>query len=361
MDWWSSDKRVRLLVGDNRKTLKTLADKSVYCCVTSPPYWGLRDYGTGRWEGGDSNCDHMVTGKPRASRPKGRLGGGTETVDAGTIAKSRCPKCGAIRIDDQIGLEETPDEYVEKMVGVFREVRRVLRDDGTLWINLGDSFYGSASTVKKGLGLKPKDLVGIPWMVAFALRADGWYLRSEIIWEKPNAQPESVKDRPTRSHENLFLFSKSESYFYDHAAVKEPITESSVARITQATFASQTGGPKDYGKTGVNANRSTRKTIENFAKSNDGTRNKRSVWTVPTKLFSEAHFATHPPKLIIPCIKAGCPEGGKVLDPFGGSGTTAAVAVKFNRKAILCELNPQYAELIKKSVERASDHRGLFR
>ncbi len=302
---------VRILVGDCRDILRTLPEQSVHTCVTSPPYFGLRDYG----------------------------------------------------VEGQIGQEATPDEFVAAMVDVFREVRRVLRDDGTLWLNLGDSYASggraSRDTDRKlpargadrrpadAPGIKPKDLIGIPWMTAFALRSDGWWLRSSIIWHKPNPMPESVTDRPTSAHEMVFLLAKSERYFYDHEAVKEEASAVSLARIQQPNFANQTGGPKDYAN-GVNPNRSMRRTLENFAK--DPRRNLRNVWTVPTKPFSEAHFATFPPDLIEPCIKAGCPEGGTVIDPFGGAGTTGLVADRLKRDAILCELNPSYAAMARARI-----------
>jgi len=292
----------KVLQGDCIESLKTLDDESVNCCVTSPPYWGLRDYG--------------------------------ET--------------------NQLGLEETPEEYVANMVKVFSEVKRVLTKDGTLWLNLGDSYYNyrpgkgqslikqTVSNTKQDLpvecsrrgnkiqGLKEKDLVGIPWRVAFALQADGWYLRQDIIWHKPNPMPESVADRCTKSHEYVFLLSKSSKYYYDHEAIME-----------EASYKDQPrGGSKN------------RYEQHEFGGDNKiyNTRNKRSVWTVNTRPYPEAHFATYPKKLIRPCIKAGCPQGGVVLDPFGGSGTTAEVANELQRDAILCELNPKYCELIEKRL-----------
>lgn len=292
----------KVLQGDCIESLKTLDDESVNCCVTSPPYWGLRDYGE----------------------------------------------------SDQLGLEETPEEYVTNMVKVFSEVKRVLTKDGTLWLNLGDSYYNyrpgkgqslikqTVSNTKQDLpvecsrrgnkiqGLKEKDLVGIPWRVAFALQADGWYLRQDIIWHKPNPMPESVADRCTKAHEYIFLLSKSSKYYYDHEAIME-----------EASYKDQPrGGSKN------------RYEQHEFGGDNKiyNTRNKRSVWTVNTRPYPEAHFATYPKKLIRPCIKAGCPQGGVVLDPFGGSGTTAEVANELQRDAILCELNPKYCELIEKRL-----------
>ncbi len=297
---------VNWLIGDVREKLKQLADESVHCAVTSPPYFGLRDYG----------------------------------------------------VAGQIGLEAMPAAFVEVMVEVFREVRRVLRKDGTLWLNLGDSYAGSNQTGGTNsketgrrqermiasrntgavpVGLKPKDLMGIPWRVAFALQADGWYLRQDIIWSKPNPMPESVTDRCTKAHEYLFLLSKSARYHYDAEAIAEP-----------AIFAGKvvTLGEKSLSVGQANG--------ANVAASGNGlldsvtvkdTRNRRSVWEVATAPFSEAHFATFPPALIEPCIKAGCPVGGTVLDPFGGAGTTGLVADRLQRNAILIELNPEYAAM----------------
>ena len=304
-------------------TLKTLEPESAQTCVTSPPYFGLRSYID------DEHEDKAL----------------------------------------EIGLEPTPDEYVQKLVEVFREVRRVLKDDGVLWLNLGDSYAGggghspnapSSATSKSGKygmalkegGIKPKgdvkakDLVGIPWMVAFALRADGWYLRSDIIWHKPNPMPESVTDRPTKSHEYIFLLSKSERYFYDHEAIKEPLAEASVARYEYAF-----GGPKrealtEAERTGVGS----RTGVIGKREATEG-RNKRTVWTVATKSYSEAHFATFPPDLIRPCILAGSAVGDTVLDPFNGAATTGLVALQHGRNYIGCELNPEYIELSEKRLK----------
>jgi len=261
----------------------------------------------------------------------------------------------------EIGLEPTPGEFVAKLVAVFREVRRVMRDDGTLWLNLGDSYSSSsltqstlkarggrfgaaggegrseviteAITLKRPdgwtTGLKPKDLIGIPWRVAFALQADGWYLRQDIIWHKPNPMPESVTDRCTKAHEYIFLLSKSARYWYDAEAVKE-----------QGAGRTDLGKMKFGGRIGEETG-----WHDDGGEKDDNGRNRRSVWTVATKPFKGAHFATFPPDLITPCILAGCPIGGTVLDPFGGSGTTGMVALEESRNAILCELNPEYAEI----------------
>ena len=290
-----------IIVGDVRQTLPSLQSGSVQCCVTSPPYFGLRDYGH----------------------------------------------------DGQIGLEQTPEEYVAQMVEVFREVRRVMRDDGTLWLNLGDSYANNGvrdsskvggftgERIRRGVkgtmdsrpreipeGLKPKDLVGIPWRVAFALQADGWWLRQDIIWHKPNPMPESVTDRCTKAHEYVFLLAKSERYYYDAEAVSE-------------TTAKIGGNPRHFGS--VKQVGTMRQDIgQTFV--DNGKRNRRSVWTVSTKPYAGAHFATMPPELAETCILAGSKPGDLVLDPFGGSGTTAMVAAAHGRDWLLCELNPTYAE-----------------
>lgn len=326
-----------------------LQDKSVQCCVTSPPYYGLRDYGTAKWEGGDDGCDHTISGwsdnlKPDVNRPERD---GTK--------RQNCIKCGAKRIDNQLGLEETPEAYVANMVSVFREVRRVLKDDGTLWLNLGDSYahslrqYGNAgelTTASKGViiegkkplqvGYKEKDLIGIPWMVAFALRQDGWYLRQDIIWHKPNPMPESVKDRCTKAHEYIFLMSKSQQYYYDADAIAEE------AVYDGRKDEKYKGGKKDV-SIAVHAR---------WTKDDNGIRirNKRSVWTITTKPYSGAHFATFPPDLIEPCILAGSRRGDIVLDPFNGSGTTGMVSYRNGREYVGIELNPAYIDISKERI-----------
>ena len=325
---------VLILRGDARHI--PLADQSVHCCVTSPPYWGLRDYG----------------------------------------------------VDGQLGLEKTPDEYIAKMVDVFREVKRVLRDDGTLWMNMGDCYNSATSAdrqpssnhapnvfgkhgywtnplIKKrvfAVGLKAKDLVGMPWMLAFALRADGWYLRCDIIWSKPNPMPESVTDRPTKSHEYIFLLSKSEKYFYNQDAILEPVSPNTHARLSQNLAAQigshrANGGGKTNGpmkavsrKARFGGNEKQNASYDQAVCLPVTERNKRSVWTVNTQSFSEAHFATFPEELIKPCILAGCPEGGIVLDPFLGSGTTALVARHNQCHAIGIELSEDYIEIAKRRL-----------
>ena len=362
--------------GDCRDVLKTLDEKSVHTCITSPPYYGLRDYQTGTWEGGDPNCTHQrmtKISKDTSTGHRGMYDQGNVVGDA--IYKTTCNKCGATRKDKQIGLESTPDEYVQQMVEVFREVRRVLRDDGTVWLNLGDTYSNfkdskstpqtlskgtqsaQANEIDEGLsvsrnprtlkqaGLKNKDLIGIPWRVALALQSDGWYLRQDIIWHKPNPMPESVKDRCTKSHEYIFLLSKQPNYYYDYEAIKE-----------------KAKGERWGGNKPINMNNT--KDIDNqFSgltrerKMLFDERNKRSVWTVNPKPYKEAHFAVFPTELIEPCVLAGCPEGGTVLDPFGGSGTTGLVADRHKRNAVLIELNNDYIDI---AEDRLKDDAPLF-
>ena len=353
----------------------------VQTCITSPPYWGLRDYGTATWDGGDSSCNHVddVALAERLRQKKSMISVGERTDGStrtrvhdeqiGNTIQHRdvCPKCGAKRIDAQLGAEKTPEEYVENMVAVFREVRRILRDDGTVWLNLGDSYArngggveskmntihkmgvgqkatylaGGMQTINKvPFGLKSKDLVGIPWRVAFALQADGWYLRQDIIWSKPNPMPESVTDRCTKSHEYIFLLSKNPKYYYDQESVKEPVAENTMSRLSQKNLMNQNGSTRVPGKTNGNMK----------AVGNTETRNRRSVWTITTKPFRGAHFATYPKDLIEPCVLAGCPVGGTVFDPFTGSGTTAIVAMNHGRNFIGTELNPEYIKIAESRI-----------
>ena len=303
-----------ILHGDVLDKLKEIETESIQCVVTSPPYWGLRDYGS----------------------------------------------------DGQLGLESTPEEFVENLVNVFREVKRVLKDDGTCWLNLGDSYYGGGwkgASLNKNSGdiqkahkgthcgeqikhdpkhpiIKTKDLVGIPWRVAFALQADGWYLRQDIIWHKPNPMPESVQDRCTKAHEYIFLLTKSANYFYDADAVREPVAESSIGRLNQ-NIDQQVGTTRANGGKKSNGNL---KAVGDIEKG----RNKRSVWTITTKPYKEAHFAVFPPELPELCIKAGSKEGDTVLDPFFGSGTTGWVAQRLGRKWIGIELNAKYIKIAEK-------------
>jgi DNA modification methylase len=305
-----------ILLGDVRTTLQSLPDKSVHCIVTSPPYWGLRDYGTATWIGGDPTCSHKRDSKFSESCSTGQRN--LEGAIGDGIYKTNCLRCGALREDSQLGLEPTHLEYVENMMLLFREARRVLRDDGVLWLNLGDSYAGSGKgrnadgsanvdpdskqatslgTTNGELlksvpdGLKAKDLVGIPWRVAFALQDDGWYLRQDIIWAKPNPMPESVGDRCTKAHEYIFLLTKNSHYFFDAEAIKEP-----------AKYAGDNRGARSDSRRGTEMN-SVRGATGAF-------RNKRSVWTVSTKPFKGAHFATFPQDLIEPCILSGTSEMG---------------------------------------------------
>jgi DNA modification methylase len=336
----------RILEGDAAGVLQKLDAQSIQTCITSPPYWGLRDYGTAAWDGGDPECDHQ----PPFGSSSSRLEGGKATQESAKNYRDRCGKCGATRIDSQLGLEPTPEQYVANLVAVFREVRRVLRDDGTLWLNLGDSYaanrsyqvsdskhtahdFADSNAMKVPPGLKPKDLVGIPWMVAFALRADGWWLRSDIVWAKPNPMPESVTDRPTRSHEYLFLLTKSARYFYDADAIREDLAFE----------------PHAPGNKKLDASRNDHDRMDKVWGGPAG-RNKRSVWTVATQAFPGAHFATFPPKLIEPCILAGSAEGDTVLDPFAGAGTTGLVALRHDRSFVGIELNPEYAQMARDRI-----------
>lgn len=320
--------------GDWMEVLKLLPDESVHCCVTSPPYWGLRDYG----------------------------------------------------VDGQLGLEPVMDEYIEKMVLGFREVRRVLKGDGTLWLNLGDSYAsggkdrsieqavrkstlrGKLTTQLQSLkqinkincGFKAKDLCGIPWRVAIALQDDGWWLRQDIIWHKPSPMPESVRDRCTKAHEYIFLLSKSQRYHYDHEAIKEPAVETNDMPVPEG-WATGPGAHGKFKKRGVpkfggnkygESQDERHRTKSGKEYKGNGLKNKRSVWTVPSAPFKETHFATFPPKLIEPCILAGCPERGIVLDPFMGAGTTGLAAYQTNRNYIGIELNPDYIILAENRISK---------
>jgi len=323
----------------------------VNTCVTSPPYYGLRDYGTALWEGGNINCSHQYGRNTRgglSNFQKNNKGSfGDEAVKSGHA----CKLCGAIRKDQQLGLEETPQQYIDNMVKVFRLVRELLTDDGTLWVNIGDSYSSGerTSTTSQSLrghteygvtrppvikGIKQKDLIGIPWMLAFALREDGWYLRQDIIWHKPNPMPESVKDRCTKSHEYIFLLSKSPKYYFDNEAIKEDAIHSN---RKAGNSKPQKGVDEKFMDTRGGLFEAQQKVYEK--------RNKRDVWSVNVKPYKGAHFATFPINLIDPCIKAGCPDGGIVLDPFMGSGTTAQVALINNKQYLGCELNVEYKKL----------------
>ena len=353
--------------GDCREIMRKWASQGVKAqtCITSPPYYGLRDYGTAKWEGGDPDCQHSISMPTKWNDPKRGTSVLRPEVGHRGGSSSNCHLCGAKRIDEQLGLEDTPEDYIKSMVEVFRCVWDVLEDDGTLWVNIGDSYCNSNGFARASpeyqregrnnmpandrkldklhaTGLKTKDLIGIPWMLAFALRADGWYLRQDIIWSKPNPMPESVQDRCTKAHEYIFLLSKSHKYHFDHVAIKEPMKGEPEARDKNAE-----GYQADYSKG------------DRFSKGErvfgaDGMANKRSVWTVNTKPYSGAHFAVFPTELIEPCILAGAPVGGIVLDPFMGSGTTAQVAQDLGRQYLGCELNPEYGKLQKKRTAQKS-------
>lgn len=316
---------VTILQGDAIARLRELPDESAHCCVTSPPYWGLRDYGA----------------------------------------------------EGQIGLEETPAEYVARLVDVFREVRRVLHKMGTAWVNLGDTYTGGrnggvggssitsnrnhnaakaawdaqgGATHRIAPGLKPKELVGIPWRVAFALQDDGWWLRSDTVWHKPNPMPESVRDRPTRAHEYVFLLSKSRRYYYDADAIREPLRPK-----TLTTYGTTRKSKGNDALGGVKTDNWATDVPERKPKIGpDGKpvgANARSVWTIAQEPFAEAHFATMPRRLVERCILAGCPPGGTVLDPFGGAGTTGLVADRLGRDAVLIEINPEYCSMARRRID----------
>jgi len=340
-----------ILQGDVINRLKDIEDNTIQCVVTSPPYWGLRDYGTATWIGGDEDCSHKRESKKSEKTITGHKNFEEMNGVGDAIYKTECHRCGAKRKDEQLGLEETPEEYVNNMVKVFREVKRVLKDDGTLWLNLGDSYSsGGRSTTtnqtlrgdndygvtrpKSNKNIKPKDLIGIPWRVAFALQQDGWYLRQDIIWHKPNPMPESVTDRCTKSHEYIFLMSKSANYYYDAESIKEKtLTNDNINRDRDTTRLNNTPG---------------RTRMAGLKTNNYEKRNKRSVWKINTQPYKEAHFAVFPEKLPELCIKAGSKEGDIVLDPFFGSGTTGFVAQRLYRKWIGIELNPKYIKIANK-------------
>ena len=315
-------KKIKILQGSCIDKIKELEDNSIDCVVSSPPYFGLRDYGTAQWQGGDPNCEHqgIVLGNNRNFIDREGRGSNKKCLSSGD-----CLKCGAKRIDLQFGLEKTYQDYIANTVKVFETFKPKLKDTATIWWNVGDSYSSGlrTSTTNQSLrggkdygvtrtpvqnGIKEKDLLMIPNRVAIALQDAGWYIRSEIIWHKPNPMPESVRDRPTSCHEKIWLITKNKKYYYDADAIKVPTKDNSLKNI-------------------------------------------RNVWTITTKPFKEAHFATFPKDLIEPCIKAGCPEGGVVLDPFAGAGTTGLVATENNRNAVLIELNGEYMAMAKKRIE----------
>jgi DNA modification methylase len=376
----------RILPGNNIDTLKKIPNGSVDCCVTSPPYYGLRDYGTAIWIGGDSACNHfrdnkIVDGDTFSSdyHPKGDM-----------IYKTVCKKCGAIREDHQIGLEATPEEYIEKLITVFSEIRRVLKNTGTLWINIGDSYNGSgknngntkpstykqssntashATSVMRLKSMPPKSLIGIPWRFALAMMNDGWILRQDIIWSKPSVMPESVKDRFCKSHEYIFLFSKKTKYYFNHRYALEPATgydDRKTETVTRGVFDQEVWGHESGTKRERWPQRGyiTKEGRTGLSEQHHGTsiptnplRTKRDVWVVASEPSELNHYAMFPQKLILPCILCGCPENGIVLDPFLGSGTTAVVAVKNLRKYIGCEINPEYIQI---AEQRIANEKGLF-
>ena len=363
---------IKFLQGDVFDKIKELEDNSIDCVVTSPPYWGLRDYGTASYEGGDPDCKHTITDGIVDNKNNKLI----ERPDRASDKKN-CVKCGAKRIDKQLGLEPTYQEHIQNIVELFKVIKPKLKDSATVWLNYGDSYAATINgtkvkDMKKNWGrkaddrtfvdkpfctiqgsLKQKDLVMIPNRIAIALQEDGWWIRSEIIWHKPNPMPESTKDRPTQCHEKIWLITKNKKYYYDAEAVREPCQNETIRRMTLG----------NKGKIGNNKNSTGWKQLNNYwgseqsVKDANKGRNRRNVWTITTKPFKDAHFATFPKDLIEPCIKAGCPENGIVLDPFGGSGTTGIVAVENNRKAILIELNKDYIHIAKKRINKEL---GLF-
>ncbi|GAC1572988.1 MAG: hypothetical protein NVS3B5_02230 [Sphingomicrobium sp.] len=448
------DGKVTMHVGDVRAKLRELPADHFDCVVTSPPYWGLRDYGTGHWVGGDPDCEHRSpTMREGRNEDRAALAGSAATNSAQLLLahRSACGKCGALKVDYQIGLEPTLAEHIAVMVEVFEEVRRVLKPTGTLWLNYGDCYATSpngrsAADTKAagnrdkpfstiGGGLKAKDLCMIPNRLAIALQDAGWWVRSEIVWGKPNPMPESIKDRPSCAHEKVWLLSKSERYFYDHVAVRQPLAAASFQRLSQdiesqegsdrANGGAKTngkmkavkfGGNKGQGHHGSAARRASGKDWE----PGDSSANLKNIWMIPTSSFSEAHFATFPQELASRCIKAGSSEAGcctacgaawtrqteityrnpgnrqtngprstdnraftagfavrlekiitttgfapscdcsdpsprpsRVLDIFGGAGTTALIAARLGRAATLIELNPEYATLARARIEAA--------
>lgn len=360
----------RVICADALEGLRSLEDESVQCVVTSPPYWGLRDYGTAEWEGGDPGCDHRHDTKHQSQGGPTSARQGRSNLEAQRNENFRniCPKCGAKRVDKQLGLEPTPNEYVTRLVEIFREVRRVLRDDGTMWLVIGDTFATGAGSVgdhpgggKQGKnwkgegtppnrmpipGLKPKDLCMIPARVALALQADGWWIRMDNVWAKPNPMIESVTDRPTKAHEFVFLLSKRRRYYYNAKAIAEPVVYGDHPREGCPGPDVQAPGQK------VQKGITRRRRSGNKEEDPWVTRNKRSVWTVQTEPYPGAHFATYPTKLVEPCVLAGSMERSVVLDPFCGSGTTGVVALRHGRNFIGIDLNPEYCEMARRRIEQ---------
>ncbi len=372
---------IKFLQGNCIDKIKELDDSSIDCVVSSPPYFGLRDYGTEpQIIGGNKNCNHIWQTFKRDGNcwgiPNRNIDGQAQTKKTNnSIVKEqeqkKCSKCDAWI--GQLGLEPTYQDYLANTVKVFETFKPKLKDTATIWWNVGDSYSSGSrktttlQTVRKpksneiskskqkyldGLivrpaiqtGIKEKDLLMIPNRVAIALQESGWYIRSEIIWHKPNPMPESIKDRPTSAHEKIWLITKSKKYYYDADAIKEPVAEATITRLSEKNLKNQKGSTRGNGGMKSNGNM---KPVGNME-----TKNKRNVWTITTKPCKEAHFATFPKDLIEPCIKAGCPEGGVVLDPFGGAGTTGIVARSLNRTAILIELNPEYIEISKNRIDK---------
>lgn len=390
--------------GDALSILRTLDTGSFNCCVTSPPYWGLRDYKlppsiwddpgncTHQWqeeiihtEIGKGNWTQAINGRGEV---QGAISAFREPIRSQSM-RGFCGTCGAWL--GCLGFEPTPELFIKHIVTVFREVWRVLRDDGTLWLNIADSYNaggrrtnGTREGFKQGTNrasstghdairptapnLKRKDLIGIPWMLAFALRIDGWYLRQDIIWHKPNPMPESVNDRCTKAHEYLFLLSKNESYYFDHDAMREPAIKGAAGsqfhtgktgehQLGRASLKSRTAGNKnhkyvtEYESSPTEEHR-TKAGLMKIANTPWEIRNRRSVWTVAAKPLKEAHFATFPPALIEPCILAGCPVDGWVLDPFSGAGTTCLVAQTHNRNSLGIDLNPEYVKIAERRIKQ---------
>lgn len=375
---------ITILVGDVRERLRSLPADHFDCVVTSPPYWGLRDYGTGKWVGGDPNCDHR---SPTMRDGRNELAGSeaTNSYQLKLSHRSACGRCGAVKVDQQLGLEPTLGEHIDTMVDVFREVRRVLKPTGTLWLNYGDCYAtspnGRSAADTKATGnddrtfrdkpfstiggaLKAKDLCMIPNRLAIALQEDGWWVRSEIVWAKPNPMPESIKDRPATAHEKIFMLTKSSRYFYAGGEVRqvavtedrgsingwakgdEPHDNRGHAIAVTAKRAKQASAAAQH--------REWREPIEYI-----GSRSLRNwepaplpAWIMGTSPFSDAHFATFPPELVERCLKAGCQKGGRVLDPFGGAGTTALVADQMQLDATIIELNPDYVHIAVRRIEK---------